>query len=256
GCVERGDGPAHGDAHELVAALPRELAEAVALGADHEDTAVRRGLDRVERGLAFAREAEDLEALVVERLEGAREVDHAGDRGVLDGASGGAAHHARDAGAPPRGEDDAVGAERDGAADDGAEVVRIGDLVERDEERALGRAGEELLQREVGELGRERDHPLVAESLGELVELLTAHELDADRERARELDDAGVTSLVAAEDVDHLERLGIVTIERFEDEPRAGEDALHERAPWISATTARAAATRSSAARMGRPTTS
>src|SRR5690606_15656513 len=104
--------------------------------------------------------------------------------------------------------------------------------------------------------GRERDHPLVAESLGELVELLTAHELDADRERARELDDAGVTSLVAAEDVDHLERLGIVTIERLGDDPGAGEDVLHERAPWISSTTARAAATRSSAARMGRPTTS
>ena len=81
----------------------------------------------------------DPEARLLQLLERAGEVDHPGDRAVLDRARGGLGHRAGHLHRAVLGDDHAVGAQRVGRADDGAQVVRVLDAVEHDDQRRVAR---------------------------------------------------------------------------------------------------------------------
>ena len=82
-------------------------------------------------------------ASALEFLQRRGQTRHHRDREVLDRAGRGFRHRRGDVGGAVAGKHETGRAGRLGAADDGAEVVRIGDAVERDKERrrAPGRVG-------------------------------------------------------------------------------------------------------------------
>ena len=132
-------GPGRGDAHEALAARARQLAQALALGAEHERDGPRQRLvfDQV---LGRAVEAERDAALLLQLGEGARKVLHQRDGNELERAGGGLRQRAVERRAVAARHDQAGGAEHGGRAQDGADVVRVGDLVEHDERARLRRA--------------------------------------------------------------------------------------------------------------------
>ena len=109
-----------------------------ALGSEDEgDAAGEVGLPH--RRSRLAHRACDPEIAALDLREVAGEVRHDGDREVLDGAGRGTADGGGDARRAVRGHDDAARAGSLGAADHGAEVARVADLVEAGEERRRAR---------------------------------------------------------------------------------------------------------------------
>ena len=101
--------------------------------------------------------ADEPEAFVLELFHGPDEVRDPGDREVLEGPGRDRVDGLCQAGRAPLGQDEAVGPRPLGAADDGAEVLGVLDLVENDDE-GLGRAGQDVLERGIalrGDLGHD-----------------------------------------------------------------------------------------------------
>ena len=165
------------------------------------------------------------------------------------------------------GQIDRRGPEGDRGADDGAEVLRILDLVEGDDDglRVLGQALEHDLERDQRQVGRVRDRALMPRASCHAIEL---EAIDARHRRAAALCEArDRIDLRAAlpHEVDLLELVAVDTdrlANRLEsrDQPHALALAFHHclpacATPAIALAIARAAASGSSASRMGRPTT-
>ena len=91
-------------------------------------------------------EAVEPEARFLELLERAREIDGAHQRHDLQRAGGGLGQHAGIGGRVAFGDDDAGNAEGGGRAQDGADIVRVGDLVERQHEGVIAAAGQHILE--------------------------------------------------------------------------------------------------------------
>ena len=85
---------------------------------------------------------------------------------------------------------DRLGAERVGAAQARAEIVRIGDAVEHEQQRRLGEIGQHVVERHVRPLRvDDRDHALMRRVTGQRREArgIDAHEPPRRRLRARAL---------------------------------------------------------------------
>ena len=87
--------------------------------------------------------------------------------------------------------DDAVGAARLGAARDGADVLRILDAVEHDEQRRRSHLVEQVVQRERRARVEIPGDALVVLGVRDVVEALPRHLLDEDVARLGELEDLG-----------------------------------------------------------------
>ena len=113
--------------------------------------------------LGLAVEADAGEAHLADLLQRAGEVLHLDPLDPVERAGGGLGEHAGLGGGVAAGGDDRVGGEGDGRAQDRADVVRVGDLVEDDDEPGIG----ERIERKRGQ-GRDLDrdalvHRLAAE---------------------------------------------------------------------------------------------
>ena len=137
GDVEGTDAAGHGDAQEVVAGAADEIVEAGAFAAQDED-AVAGEVELVVVGGAALVEADDPDVLLLQFLEGADEVDDAGDAEVLGGAGAGFHGDGAQWRGAALGEDDAVDAGAIGDAQQRAEILRIFNAIESEEQAGAG----------------------------------------------------------------------------------------------------------------------
>ena len=133
--------PAERDREGVVAGLAHARPDPLPLRAEDEERAGGE-VGRPDGVVASRGRGPRPEVAALRLVQVAREVDDDGDRDVLDRAGGGMADGGGDARRVVLGDDDARRAGPLGAAADRAEVVRVGHLVEADDQRPL--AGGEL----------------------------------------------------------------------------------------------------------------
>ena len=137
GDVERADAAGHGNAEQVVAGAADKIVEARAFAAEDDDE-IAGEVELVVVGWAALVETDDPEVVLLEVFEGADEVDDAGDAEVLGGAGAGFDGGGAERGGAALGEDDAVDAGAIGDAEQRAEVLRIFDAVEGEDEAGGG----------------------------------------------------------------------------------------------------------------------
>ena len=212
GDVEGADAAGHGDAQQVVAGAADQIVEAGAFAAEDED-AVAGEVELVVVGRSAFVEADDPEILALELFEGADEVDDAGDAEVLGCAGAGLDGHGAQGRGAALGEDDAVDAGAVGYAEKSAEILRIFDAVESEEE-----AGSLALQLDEGpkrssmvrnSWGRTRaTTPWWVGGSGELRELLAGFLADADAGLAAVGDEALEAVIVSRSRATRRDRSG------------------------------------------------
>jgi RNA polymerase sigma-70 factor (ECF subfamily) len=190
--IERRDGAGHGYPEEVVAGAAHQLVEACAFAAKDEGA----GGGEVELVVVLGAtlvEADDPDAGGFDLLEGAGHVDDAGHADVLDRAGGGFGGDGAEGGGAALGGDDAVDAGTVGGTQQGAEVLRVFDAIEREQESVFARdvsRDEEIF--EVGELfaADEGDDALVSGGFGELGKVVAWFHAQADAVFAAERGEA------------------------------------------------------------------
>ncbi len=154
--VERLDPPAAGQGDEPVAGVGDAWADPLPLTAEDENGRPRE-VDRPGRVFGVGVGAPDPVAGLLRLGQPIGQIADAGDLEVLDGARRGLADDGGDFGRAAFGDDDAGGAGELGRAADGAEVARVLDLVEGDQQRVFLRAGPRCRRRrDRGRLRRRR----------------------------------------------------------------------------------------------------
>ena len=123
-----------------VAAVARQLAQALALGAQHQRHAVRPVARPRCASAASPSRPSTRTAELLQLGERAGQVLHQRHGHVLERARGRLGQRAVERRAVAARHDEAGGAEHGGRAQDGADVVRVGDLVEHDQRPAARRA--------------------------------------------------------------------------------------------------------------------
>ena len=210
--VQRGHLPGHGDAQEMVAGLFDEVVQARALAPKDEDAVGFEVEVGVVGGPALV-EADDPDVLLLHLLQRADEVGDAGDADVLGGSGGGLGDGRGDGSGAALGQDDAVDTGTVGGAEERAEVVRVFDAVESEEEFVLAWlfGGQQVFDGEELPLAHHREDALMGIGAGEPGELVAGFERDADAGRAAELDQplqTLVPTLPGDADVVELARTG------------------------------------------------
>jgi hypothetical protein len=188
----------------MVAGAADEVVEACAFAAENDD-AVAGEVEVVVIGggvFVVARvEANDPEILALELFEGADEIDDTGDAEMLGGAGAGFDGYRAEGGGTALGEDDAVDAGSVGYAEKGAEVLRVFNAVEGEDEAAgAGKrwiGGEQVFDGEEFLGADESNDALMRWSFGEEGELLARLDAGADAGFAAESDDAVEAGVVA-----------------------------------------------------------
>lgn len=170
--VQRFDMAAHREADQAVAALPREVAEAVFLAAQAEHDLA--GEIDLPRRIAGGVGAVDPEPVLLELGDGHRRVRDALDREPLGRPGGGLGHRGRDRGGTPVADHHLPHPRAFADAEYGAEVPRVLDVFEQDAEVRIGRGSLDL--------GRFADlrHQAVVRRAGERRELALRYVADLD----------------------------------------------------------------------------
>ena len=238
--VERGDRAGHGDAQEVVAGLFDQIVQAGAFASEDEDAVGAEVEIHIVWSPAFV-EAEDPDVGLLHLLERADEVGDAGDSDVFGGTGGGLGDGRGDWGGAAFGQDDSVDSRAIGGAQERAEVVRVLDAVEGEEEFVRGvnlcavcgcilrngfrrgfrhgfRLGfggglgrEQVFDGEEGALADQGDGPLVGVGACQAGELVSGFEGEADVGVAAELGEAlqaGVAALAGEQDAVQPARAG------------------------------------------------
>jgi hypothetical protein len=135
GHVERADAAGHGNAQEVVAGAADEVVETGTFAAEDED-AVAGEIELVVVGLAALIETDDPDILLLQVFKGAYEVDDAGNAEVLGGSGTGFDGYRAEGSGSALGEDYAVDAGAVGYAKKRAEVLRVFNTVEGEEQAA------------------------------------------------------------------------------------------------------------------------
>ena len=192
----------------MVAGAADQIVKARAFTSQDED-AVAGEVELVVVGVAAFIETDDPKIVTLKLLERADEVDYAGDAEVLRCAGAGFYRDRAEWGGPSLGEDDAVDARAIGYAEKCAEILRVFDTVEGEEEASDAgfccRAGleevfdgERLLRMDKG------DYTLVGGGLGNEGKLLAGFLTDTDARLtapSHQLFEAGVVALLSYEDM-------------------------------------------------------
>ena len=117
--------------------LAHETAKSRAFGTEHErHVALRGGVGK--RAVAVGGERDPPEAHAAEAFEGTRDVNDLDARDEVEGAGGGLRENAGFRGRVPVLNDDRRGSEGGGRAEDGALVVRVGHLIQDDDQPLAG----------------------------------------------------------------------------------------------------------------------
>jgi hypothetical protein len=135
--VERADAAGHGDAEEMVAGAADEIVEACAFAAKDNDE-IAGEFELVVCGGAALVESDDPEIAALELFESANEIDDAGDAEVLGGSGAGFDGSGAKWSGAALGEEDAVDAGSIGDTKKSAEVLRIFNAIQCEQE-ASGR---------------------------------------------------------------------------------------------------------------------
>ena len=192
GYVQRRDGPGHGDAQQVVAGAADEVVQAVAF-ASEDDDGVGREVVLVVAGCAALVEADAPDVVLFELFQGADEVDDAGDADMLGGSGGGFDGDGAEGCGAALGDEDAVDAGCVGGTEERAEVLRVFDAVEC-EEQARGwigiRAREQVFEVEEFAGADDGDDALMGGGVGEAGELFFGLEAETDAVLAAGVDDA------------------------------------------------------------------
>ena len=232
GDVEGADAACHGDMQQMIAGAADKIVKAGAFAAEDDDE-IAGEIELVVGGGTALVEPHDPEIATLELFEGANEIDDAGDAEVFGGSGAGLNGGGAERSGAALGEEDAVDAGAIGDAKKSAEVLRVFNAVEREDEAGGGvadggRGHEKVLEGERFLRVDERDYALVSGSFGGERELLARFLADADA-RVAALDDetgnarvmAVVLALAGDEDVIEAAAAGL---ERFRDRMQAVED--------------------------------
>ncbi len=137
GDVEGADAAGHGNAQQVVAGAADEIVQARALAAKDDDE-IAGEVELVVVGFAAFVETDDPEVVPLEVFEGADEIDDAGDAEVLGCAGAGFDGGGTEGSGAALGEEDAIDSGAIGHAEQSAEVLRIFDAVEGEDEAGGG----------------------------------------------------------------------------------------------------------------------
>jgi hypothetical protein len=241
GDVEGAYATGHGDAEKVVAGAADEVVETGAFSAEDQD-AVAGEVELVVIGGAALVEADDPEILFLEVFEGADEVDDAGDAEVFGGSGAGFDCYRTDGGGTALGEDDAVDACPVGYAEERAEILRVFDSVEGEEQAAAGGVGrvgsEEVLNGEEFLGANHGDDALVRGGLGEEGELLTGILAHADAGLAKCRDQPFEAEIFAFAGDDDVVKAAATSLESFFHRVHAVEnfhrDSVEDRGSGVS----------------------
>lgn len=207
--IERRDAALHGDAEEMVAGFFDEIVEAGAFGAEHEAAVGVEVELGIVRSAAFV-EADDPDVGALQLFERAGDVGDAGDGDVLAGPGAGFGHDAGDGRAASLGEQHTVDAGAVGGAEQGAEVVRVFNAVEGEEEAAtqFGGSGEKVFEGEEFALAQGGDGSLMGLGAGGAGKLGFVGEGDADAGKFAERGELVQAWCAVAGDEDVFEAAG------------------------------------------------
>ena len=183
GCrdVERTDAASHRNAQEMVASAANEIVEACAFAAEDKH-AVAAEVELVVVGRASFIQADDPDVLLLQIFKGADQIDDAGNAQVFRGTGAGLHGNGAEWGGTALSEDNAVDTGSVGNAEESAEILRIFNAVEGEEQawlRGIGR-GEQVFDRELFLRTDESDNALVCRGAGEVGELFARFLANAD----------------------------------------------------------------------------
>ena len=192
--------PGERNADYPVAQLAGEPPQAGAFRAQHPgDRAGQVGGEQAFRRIGVG--AYQPYAPLLQRTQRARQVRHRDHRHRVRGAGRDLGHRGIDADRPILGDDDRVDAEGIGAAQAGAQVVRVGDAVEDEEEGGLVEGVEDVFDRDNGfRRRRHRGDALMAVMADQFVELGAVDWIDLDAGGFRLIEQglgAGVVAVMA-----------------------------------------------------------
>jgi len=224
---------AHRQRDQQVAGVAHQAAHAVAFAAEHK-AQVDVQVDAVQRlDVRADVQPDDPHVVVLQFLEGGDQIADLGDLQVLHRAGGGGYHRLGDAHAAPLLEDDAVNADRVSDAQQAADVLRVLQQVERQEEVALVAQHGRFQQRlEVGvDIGAgPQHHALVVGPFGQIVDDAARHAADAHPARLRCADDVQDWPLFLHRlQQQKLLEVAAVGPQRFQHRPAAVEKLRHAR---------------------------
>lgn len=185
--VERGHLSRHRDAKQMVAGAADEFVQTGPL-ASQDNYGVGREVEAVVILIAALIEADHPEIALLERLEGADQIDHAGETEMLGGSGGGLDSDGAKGSGAALGEEDAVHARGFRRAKDGAEVLRIFDAVKGENEARLG-AVEEVFHVEEVSFTNDGNDALMGGRVSESGECLAGLGTDFDARTAAQIDD-------------------------------------------------------------------
>ena len=215
----------------MIAGAANEIVQAGALAAEDEDT-VAGEVEAVVVGEALIAgsrvEAYDPDVLFLQLLKRADQVDDAGDAEMLGGSGAGLDGDGTDRGRAALGEEHAVYAGAIGYAEQGAEILRVFNAVEG--EQQAGRAREGRLGREEVFEGEEflgADHgndALMRGGLGAEGELVAGLGVDADAELAAEGDELDETSILALAGHEHVVKMAAAGAQSLFDRVQAVQE--------------------------------
>jgi len=228
--VQRGDAAGHGNAEEVVAGATNKIVQASALAAE-DDREIACEVELVVIGQASFVETDDPEVVALEFFESADEVDDAGDAKVLGCARAGFDDRGAEGCGAALGEDDTVNAGAVGDAEKCAEILRIFNAVEREDEAGCGRLarigfeevfdGEEFLRVDEG------NDALVRGRFGGEGELLSGLLPNADSSLAALCDEALQAIVLALAGDEDVVKAAATGFESFLDRMQAVEN-FHE----------------------------
>jgi hypothetical protein len=211
----------------MVAGAADEIVEAGALAAKDQD-AVAGEVEAVVVGLTTLVESDDPDILLFQLFEGAGEIDDAGDAEVLDRSGAGLDGYGTEGRGAAFGEQDAIDAGAVGYAEQRAEILRVFNAVEGEQE--TGCAGEGRLGREEvfeGEefLGTdEGDDAMVGGGAGAEGELITGLGEDADSGLAAKGDELVEAEVVALAGHQHVVKTAAAGAESLLDRVQAVQE--------------------------------
>ena len=187
GYVERRDGSGHGDAQQVIAGAADEVVQSVAFATEDDYRVGREIVVVVTVGAALV-ESDAPDVLLLELLEGAHEIDDTGDADVLGGSGGGFDGDGAEGRGAAFGEKHAVHSGGIGGAEERAEVLRVFDAVECEQESGLV-TGEQVFKVEKLPRADYRHDSLVAGGLCQTGKLFFGFEAEADAAFAACVDD-------------------------------------------------------------------
>jgi hypothetical protein len=229
GDVEGADATGHGNAQQVIAGAADERVQARALAAKDDDE-IAGEVELVVIGFTAFVKTDDPKVVLLEVFEGADEIDDAGDAEVLGCAGAGFDGGGAEWSGAALGEEDAIDSGAISNAEQSAQVLRIFDAIEGEDETGGGacrRRGKQIFDGEEFLRADERDDALVGGSFGSERQLLARLFQDPNANLAALGDEACQTEILALARYQDVVEAPLAGLEGFLDRVQAVEN-FHE----------------------------